>query len=258
MQNTFVLYTNYYDILKDSPLEDLGLIFKAIMHYKKFNAVIDLPERLKLGFGFIKNQMDVDSEKYDNKVAKLAQNGRKGGLAKSAKKEAVLEEFEAAAEQEAEEIPIITEDEIVSDTVVNSLPIETIIPHKSFVPNSVRGNEVSDDERDILEKYVRKKKLATKNVGAYVSKIISNGDHIRILKEMRDKQIPPKSEKEKIAESLARIVDKRSCAKELCRYYAVGDFPPVEYDEIAEKYGLECYDDVYEYSIELSKQAKGG
>ena len=91
---------------------------------------------------------------------------------------------------------------------------------------------------------------------AYVNKIIENGDHISILENMNS---PPKSygksEKSRediISEELSSIHDKRSAAKILYRYHAMGSSPPSEFDEIMEKYDLDTYDKLYAYGQELS------
>ena len=82
LNQSFVLYTSYYDILADLDDNDLGLIFKAILFYKKNNETLELPKHLLTVFKFIKNQLDMDNEKYTKKVEKLKANGFKGGRPK--------------------------------------------------------------------------------------------------------------------------------------------------------------------------------
>lgn len=84
---TFVLYTSYYDILDDLSLEDLGHIFKAILYYKKNQEILELPKHLLTTFKFIKNQLDLDAEKYSQKIEKLKANGSKGGRPKKENEE---------------------------------------------------------------------------------------------------------------------------------------------------------------------------
>lgn len=238
--DSFVLYTNYYDILKDLPDEDTGALFKAILCYTKTGSEPKLKERIKIAFAFIKNQLDLDKDKYNKKVERLRENGRKGGLAKAGK------------------------EEIEEDSLAN-LANAKIAKHNDNVNNNVNVNDnvlsqnvekvkVEIEERKILENYVKKNKLAKKNVSAYVSKIIENGDHIRILEEEKRAIIPKKTRKEQIEEDIASVVDKRSCARALYKYYRMGEFPPDELDKISEQYDLDSYDKLYEYSKELEEK----
>ena len=82
MENSFVLYTSYKEILQDLTVEEMGYIFKAILEYKDTGKIIDLPKPLLITFRFIKNQLDMDKEKYIAKIEKLKANGLKGGRPK--------------------------------------------------------------------------------------------------------------------------------------------------------------------------------
>ena len=111
------------------------------------------------------------------------------------------------------------------------------------------NSEVSSEDVKILENYVRRKKLATKNVSAYVRKIISNGDHTKILNDEKERfflksKSPPKMT---IEEEIAVIHDKISAYKVVSTYFnALEELPPPIY-EIAEEYGLETYDKMMEF-----------
>ncbi len=75
MFNTFVMYSNYYDILKDCPDKDIGAIFRAVLAFAKTGKDTMLPAHLKLAFGFLKNQMVID----EMKCQKSVEDGKKGG-----------------------------------------------------------------------------------------------------------------------------------------------------------------------------------
>lgn len=79
---SFVLYTNYYEILADLPNEKLGELFRAILEYKTTKKQPVVSVDLLVVFKFIKNQLDIDEEKYNKKRSKNADNGRKGGAPK--------------------------------------------------------------------------------------------------------------------------------------------------------------------------------
>lgn len=84
-KNSFVLYSNYYEILKDLSDEDAGILFKAILQYQATGEVINLPVNIALAFKFIKNQFDIDDGKYKNFIEKQKTNGLKGGRPKKDK-----------------------------------------------------------------------------------------------------------------------------------------------------------------------------
>ena len=85
MENSFVLYTSYKEILQDLTVEEMGYIFKAILEYKDTGKIIDLPKPLLITFRFIKNQLDMDKEKYIAKIEKLKANGLKVVVLKNKK-----------------------------------------------------------------------------------------------------------------------------------------------------------------------------
>ena len=82
LKNSFILYSNYYDILKDLSDNDAGLLFKTILKYQATGEMTDLPANLDLAFKFIKNQFDLDEEKYKKFSEKQKTNGLKGGRPK--------------------------------------------------------------------------------------------------------------------------------------------------------------------------------
>ncbi len=87
MKNSFILYTNYFDILKDLSDSDLGIMFRAILSYQT-NGEYNIPKHLELAFKFIKNQLDIDEVKYNDFIEKQRLNGLKGGRPKTQKTQA--------------------------------------------------------------------------------------------------------------------------------------------------------------------------
>ena len=79
--NSFILYTNYFDILKDLSDSDLGIMFRAILSYKT-TGNYELPSHLQLAFRFLKNQLDIDNEKWLKTKEARSQAGKKGGAPK--------------------------------------------------------------------------------------------------------------------------------------------------------------------------------
>lgn len=81
-KSSFILYANYYDILKDLSFEDKGILFDAILCYQATGEILTLPDNLKIAFNFIKNQFDLDDKKYNEFSEKQKTNGLKGGRPK--------------------------------------------------------------------------------------------------------------------------------------------------------------------------------
>lgn len=77
--NSFILYTSYLDTLEKLPVEEVGKVMLAIMHYTKDGTIPKLEPLANLCFTFIKSQLDRDKEKYENIKKKRAENGKKGG-----------------------------------------------------------------------------------------------------------------------------------------------------------------------------------
>lgn len=240
MKDSFVLYTNYYDILKDTPNEDLGAIFKAILYYVKMDECLELPPHLSLAFGFIKNQLDLDIKKYDEKVERMKSNAKKGIESKKSKSEENLRNADFR-EHNVNENENENENENVNENVLSL--------------NNTQKEKINREDREILENYIVKNKLATKNTSAYMRKIIENGDHREILEKEKSKIArKSKTREQVIQEELASIVDKYTCAKVLYKYYSTGDFPPYEFDQVANKYEITSYDELAEYIKELEKE----
>jgi len=84
-KNSFILYSNYYEILKDLSDEDAGILFKAILQYQATKEEIKLPANIAIAFKFIKNQFDIDDKKYKEYSEKQKANGLKGGRPKTQK-----------------------------------------------------------------------------------------------------------------------------------------------------------------------------
>lgn len=85
MNKSFVLYTNYAEILQGLTMEEMGYIFKAILEYQATGKTIDLPKQLLIPFRFIKNQMDIDKEKYNQIKQARSEAGKMGGAPKGNK-----------------------------------------------------------------------------------------------------------------------------------------------------------------------------
>jgi hypothetical protein len=78
VKGSFIMYTSFYEPLKMLSEKQLGKLLKAIFEYQ-INGNIQVDSDIQMAFAFIKNQMDIDEGKYQEKVRKNAENGRRGG-----------------------------------------------------------------------------------------------------------------------------------------------------------------------------------
>ncbi|MCL1657430.1 DUF6291 domain-containing protein [Elizabethkingia miricola] len=77
-KDSFILYKSFYEPLKMLSDKQLGKLFKAIFEYQ-INDCISVDPDIQMAFAFIKNQMDLDNVKYQEKVRKNKENGQRGG-----------------------------------------------------------------------------------------------------------------------------------------------------------------------------------
>lgn len=83
MKESFLLYNNFYEPLKCLTNEQLGRLFKAIFEFN-INGIEEVEPDIRIAFAFIKNQINIDSKKYEEQCKKNAENGAKGGRPKKA------------------------------------------------------------------------------------------------------------------------------------------------------------------------------
>lgn len=70
--------------------------------------------------------------------------------------------------------------------------------------------KISDKEREILNNYVKRKKLAKSSVRAYVNAMIKNGDYIDILKEEKERIEKLEAQKKLQAETIPQETQEQS------------------------------------------------
>ena len=78
-KDSFILYLehkNVFDILTD---EEAGKLIKAIFEYEEKDELPNLEKSLQLAFIPIRNSLDRNQEKYEEKCQKNRENGLKGG-----------------------------------------------------------------------------------------------------------------------------------------------------------------------------------
>ena len=81
MKDSIIFYINHYEIVKSLSNEQLGKLYRTIFEYAMGNEPT-VDDDIKIAFGFIKNQMILDQNKYSNKCSRNQENGKLGGRPK--------------------------------------------------------------------------------------------------------------------------------------------------------------------------------
>lgn len=81
-KDSFVLYTSHYEVIKKLPLEDKGRLLDAIYQYAMNGETDELPIAVDIAFGFIRQALDKNNEKYQAIVERNRRNGQGGGAPK--------------------------------------------------------------------------------------------------------------------------------------------------------------------------------
>lgn len=77
MKDSFILYNSFYEPIKSLKNEQLGKLLRAIFDYT-INGVITQDNDIIVAFKFIKNQIDLDTKKWEEEKAKRSEAGKKG------------------------------------------------------------------------------------------------------------------------------------------------------------------------------------
>ena len=83
MKQSFLFYHSYRTPLEMLTDDERGKLLIAVIDYSEKSIIPDLPPAPQMAFAFIKQQMDMDLEKYEEKVRKNQENGKKGGRPKN-------------------------------------------------------------------------------------------------------------------------------------------------------------------------------
>lgn len=76
-----IFYLSHYEVVKQMDNEQLGKLYRALFELALGNDP-KIDNDIKIPFGFIKNQMVLDIDKYNEKCLKNKENGKLGGRPK--------------------------------------------------------------------------------------------------------------------------------------------------------------------------------
>lgn len=81
-KDSFIIYKSFFKPISKLSDKQLGRLFRAIFEYN-ISGVVSVEEDIEMAFEFFKNQFDIDESKYQGKVERNRENGRRGGNQKA-------------------------------------------------------------------------------------------------------------------------------------------------------------------------------
>lgn len=82
-KTSFIIYESFYEPIKSLSDEKMGKLFRAIFEYR-IKGTTEVSEDITIAFSFFKNQLDIDTQKYEEVCKKRAISGSTGGKQKVA------------------------------------------------------------------------------------------------------------------------------------------------------------------------------
>ena len=77
MKDSFIIHNSFYEPIRSLKNEQLGKLFRAIFNYT-INGEITQDSEILIAFMFIKNQIDIDTKKWEQERKKRSEAGKKG------------------------------------------------------------------------------------------------------------------------------------------------------------------------------------
>lgn len=78
-KDSFILYTEQIELFQELSDEQAGELIKGIFEYVKTGKAPEYTGMSKMAFITIRQMLDRNAEKYEEKREKMSQNGKKGG-----------------------------------------------------------------------------------------------------------------------------------------------------------------------------------
>lgn len=151
MKDSFILYNSFYDPLKLLTDEQLGRLFRAIFEFN-INGSEEVSNDIKMAFAFIKNQLIVDSKKYENTLKRKSEAGKRGMKSRWSNSKENITEI-TNDNSVINDITKITEDNSVINTITN---ITKITDNENV--NDNENENVNVNVNDISKKEINKEK----------------------------------------------------------------------------------------------------
>lgn len=140
MNDSFILYTSYYAIIDGLTDEQFGKLMRAIFIYARDGEVINLEPTLRMAFAFIKDDIERNQAKYNEKREKLRANAQKRWQKKQLDANAEEPQQKHTKAYKSMQLNANAEIALHNDNVYDN----------EYVNDNVDDNDVSN-ETDILE-----------------------------------------------------------------------------------------------------------
>lgn len=158
MNDSFILYTSYYAIIEGLTDEQFGKLMRAIFIYARDGEVINLEPTLRMAFAFIKDDMERNQAKYNEKREKLRANAQKRWQKKQLDANAEEPQQKHTKAYKSMQLDANAEIALHNDNVYDN----------EYVNDNVDDNDVSKETDNILEpsKEASMQSFSAKNVCA--------------------------------------------------------------------------------------------
>ena len=224
MKDSFILYNSFYEPIKELKDEQLGKLLRAIFNYT-INGEVTKDKEILIAFMFIKNQIDLDTNKWQEEKQKRAEAGRLGGIkralnknqALSSKSKQCLDMLSNAKQTQAnqgdnvnvnvnENVNVNDNDNVINNISSSSNNNYNIYEYfeKSFgrlitpVEYEKIENWKKDYEEEIIKEAIKISVLNNKKTFNYVNGILNNwkSKGYKTIEEIKEEKINKEETKE--------------------------------------------------------------
>ena len=275
-KESFLLYLEHQELIKELSNEQAGELFKGLFDYVATNVTPDFKGAEKLAFISIRQDLDRNAKKYKEVSEKRRLAGASG-----AKQKAInlananfAKKFLANLPDNVNDNDNDNDNVNVNENVNVNVNVNSSSSSSSSSPSDEKcyNDVVTEEEKEYLKKHIELNRADVKNVEAYANRMIANGDYLKIISEYRKEQLlksmkaakeerkmkeellkkeqllenKKKEEEEKrrlIKQQLSEITDKISCAKVLINYNDGRDAPK-EFEKFKKLYDLDTEEKV--------------
>lgn len=133
---SFPVYLDYAKAVNKLSDDEAGKLFKALLEYAGSNHEPQLEGSLYAVFAIMQNQLDRDTEKYEQKCAQLRENGSKGGRPSKNKEPDGNQEKPNGFSSKPNKPDTDTDTDTVTDSIIET-KADKPPTRKRFVPPTV-------------------------------------------------------------------------------------------------------------------------
>ncbi len=125
VKNSFILYTDYYEHLEDLTTQEKGELLEAIFIYQRENRIVELNPVVKMAFKFIKKDLELNAQKWEETRQKRSDYGKLGGRPKKEEESKKSISFSEKAKKAVNDNVIVNVNDSVSVIVNENISTTT-------------------------------------------------------------------------------------------------------------------------------------